>query len=921
MTTFLALTVVGVVDGCIYALTATGLVVTYITSGVFNFAHGAIGMFAAFAYWELSVKDHWPVPLAIAVVLFVIAPLIGFLIDGLIMRGLQGKPVEVSLMATVGLLLAFLGVAEWRWDPGRQARILPHFFAGRTVKVFSVFVSYHEITVVLAAVAVALGLRLFLFRTRPGIALRAVVDAPELTALNGARPARVSQLGWAIGCSLAALAGILLAPLVTLDHLLLTLLVINGYAAAIVGKLKNLPLTFAGGVALGLFEAYAVGYLPGSVLSQLKPTLPVIFLYVALLAVPQRRLRVGRALSSRSTRVPGLRTSLLGGVALVAGSWVITRSLSVTNLFTFGKGVAIAMVVLSLVLLTGYAGQISLCQWTFAGVGAFAMGKVGHGSLLGVLAAIGLAAAVGALSALPALRLQGLYLALITLAFAEAMTSIFFENNHVFAQGGALKVARLHFLGLSFASNRSFVMLSVVALAGAGIGVVALRRSSFGRRLAAMSDSPDACTTLGMSLTWTKFAVFSLSAALAGLAGVFFGGLRGSVGSNDFVFLNSLAALLLLAIWGIDSVAAAVAAGMVFALVNTNVQSHFSHIPNLVYLLTGLGALGLARNPEGAVRQFALARDRLRRLGTPIEPARSPAETLGTVGPAVPLAGGGIGGLGPLSLPGGGRPVLNGGRSRPARPRLAPARAPASVPVDGARPAVPALEVLGLRAAYGRVEVLHGIDLVVPPSTVFALLGPNGAGKSTVLKVVSGTLAPTAGCVHIAGVHVNGASPDALARLGVCTIPEGRGVFANLTVAENLRMMSYRDGVQAADIEETAYTRFPRLGERRHQLAGTLSGGEQQMLALARAVSTHPSLLLLDEISLGLAPLIVSELYDLVGQLAAEGIAILLVEQFVRTAMRVADYAAVMSQGRIERIGQGADVVGAVSAAYMGAVG
>jgi branched-chain amino acid transport system ATP-binding protein len=231
----------------------------------------------------------------------------------------------------------------------------------------------------------------------------------------------------------------------------------------------------------------------------------------------------------------------------------------------------------------------------------------------------------------------------------------------------------------------------------------------------------------------------------------------------------------------------------------------------------------------------------------------------------------------------------------------------------------PALELRDVRAGYGRIEVVHGVSLVVPAGTVFALLGPNGGGKTTTLKVASGRLRPTAGCVHVAGRHVNGSPPEAMTRCGVCSIPEGRGIFPNLTVVENLRMMTYRGGgLRLRDVEERAYARFPRLGERRAQLAGTMSGGEQQMLAMARALTTDPALLLLDEISMGLAPLIVSELYELVGQLAAEGIAILLVEQFANTALAVADYAAIMTHGRIEQVGQPADVAEHVSAAYLG---
>src|SRR5437868_5590556 len=421
MTTFLAFTVVGVVVGCIYALSATGLVVTYITSGSFNFAHGAVGMVAAFTYWKLVVDEGWPAILALPFILFVFAPALGALIDLLIMRNLHNASEEVRVIVTVALMLFLLGLGFLIWDPG-VPRTLPRYFGGDHVRLFGLNILYHQIIVVIAAIAVAVGLRLFLFRTRIGVALRATVDAPDLASYFGAAPGRVRLLGWAMGSSLAALAGVLLAPLVTLDILLLTLLVLNGYAAAIVGRLKSLPLTFAGGVALGLLEAYVVGYAPGSVLSQLRPTVPVIFLYIALLIFPQSRLRVGRALARRTTKVPSLRTSLIAASAFVVVAWIAATTLSGSNVFTLGRGLVAALILLSLVLLTGYGGQISLAQWTFVGFGSFAMGKVAGGdSLVGVLAAVVFAGAVGAISALPALRLRGLYLALSTFAFAVAM--------------------------------------------------------------------------------------------------------------------------------------------------------------------------------------------------------------------------------------------------------------------------------------------------------------------------------------------------------------------------------------------------------------------------------------------------------------------------------------------------------------------
>jgi branched-chain amino acid transport system ATP-binding protein len=231
----------------------------------------------------------------------------------------------------------------------------------------------------------------------------------------------------------------------------------------------------------------------------------------------------------------------------------------------------------------------------------------------------------------------------------------------------------------------------------------------------------------------------------------------------------------------------------------------------------------------------------------------------------------------------------------------------------------PALELIGLRAAYGRIEVVHGIDLVVPPQSIVAVLGPNGAGKTTTLKVIDGRHPASHGCVHIAGHHVSGAGADAIARAGVCSIPEGRGIFPNLTVAENLWLMTQsRSGLNFSEVQERSYVRFPILGERRRQLAGTLSGGQQQMLALTRAVVTDPALLLVDELSMGLAPLIVKELYDVLGQLSADGMAVLLVEQFARTALAIADFAALMVHGEITAVGQPADLDEAVAEAYLG---
>jgi branched-chain amino acid transport system ATP-binding protein len=229
------------------------------------------------------------------------------------------------------------------------------------------------------------------------------------------------------------------------------------------------------------------------------------------------------------------------------------------------------------------------------------------------------------------------------------------------------------------------------------------------------------------------------------------------------------------------------------------------------------------------------------------------------------------------------------------------------------------LEFDGVRAAYEEVEVIHGVDATFEEGAVTAILGANGAGKSTLLALAAGIMGPTKGEVRFAGKNVRVGSTAALARRGLCLIPEGRGVFPNLTVRENLWVMTH-SGSGRRHLERAAFERFPRLAERSDQPAGTLSGGEQQMLALARAVATNPRLLMLDELSMGLAPIVVDELYRHVVALAAEGVTVVVVEQFARTALSVATSAIVMANGRVVHTGAAGEVESVLHSAYLGPV-
>ncbi len=247
-------------------------------------------------------------------------------------------------------------------------------------------------------------------------------------------------------------------------------------------------------------------------------------------------------------------------------------------------------------------------------------------------------------------------------------------------------------------------------------------------------------------------------------------------------------------------------------------------------------------------------------------------------------------------------------------------RSPGAAPGAGPRPAPaeePILELRDVRAGYGPIEVLHGVDLVVPRGALVALLGPNGGGKSTTLRVCSGLLPVNGGELRVAGRVINGVAAHDLARVGICTVPEGRGIFPNLTVRENL-WLATGTGATRDKVETIAFDRFPRLADRRDQMAGTLSGGEQQMLAIARALASDPVLLILDELSMGLAPLVVSTLYETVGELARSGISVLVAEQFAQTVLPIAQSAAIMLHGRIVRVGDPSTIEQELASAYLG---
>jgi branched-chain amino acid transport system permease protein len=620
---FVTLTILGLATAAIFALAAVGLVLTYTTTGIFNFAHGAAGMLGAFTYWQLRFGWGWPAPVALAVVLLVLVPGLGALIERTIMRSLVDAPEIVRLVVTISLLVAMLGLGILLWDPA-AAYPTRLFFQGERLEILGVIVTWHEAIAFGLAVVIAVGLRLFLYRTRAGLDMRAAVDSRPLAQLHGARPDRSATLAWAIGTSLAALAGILIAPLQAMSHINLTLLIVSAYAAAIIGRLRSLPLTVAGALLLGLGDSYAIGYLPTEniYLSTFRFALPVVVLFIVLVVLRQPGLS-GRSVQASKEDIPqpSLRGSLVSAATIVTVVVVLAHLLSDSDALRAGRILALGVIALSLVPLVGFAGQVSLCQMSFAGIGAIVMAHHGHGgNPVALLWAALLCAAVGALVALPALRLSGIYLALATGAFAVALDRWFF-NLPAFELGpwtirlfelGNIAVAPVDLPGIDGSDRGAQLVVIGVIFALFHLGVSTLRRSRAGLRMLAMKSSPAAAATIGVDLTRLKLATFALSAAMAGVGGALYGGTLGVVSPATFSFFESLPLLLLTVVGGIGTASGALFAGIFLGGFPVAVGI-WPFLADLNRVLPGLLGLALARSPNGVVREISEGYRMLRR--------------------------------------------------------------------------------------------------------------------------------------------------------------------------------------------------------------------------------------------------------------------------------------------------------------------
>ena len=883
MLQLLPFVVAGVAAGAIYGLAGTGLVLTYKSSGIFNFGHGAIATVAAYVFYALHTGLGLPWVVALLAAVGIAGPVIGLLMEVIAAR-LAPQRVALQIVGTVGIILAVQGLATLgygantiqvdQWLPAGQA----------TFRLFGTVVTWGQVTIVaIAVVAVAALYAMFRF-SRIGLAMRAVVDDPDLLAMQATDPRRVRRIAWVIGSTFTALSGVLVMPLIGLDAVGLTFLVVQAFGAAAVGAFGNIPLTFAGGLVIGIASAVSQHYvLDVPWLSGLPSALPFLVLFVTLLVLPKRKLVRPSTVERRpppAYRAPG-RVRLVVGAVVLAVLVLLPGIVGPDTLPYWIAALIGAILLLSLGLLVRTSGQVSLCHAAFAAIGAVAFSQfaVDLGLPWVVSLVLGglVVVPVGALVALPAIRLSGLFLALATFGFGILVQQLLYHEPYMFtslSQGRTMP--RPDFAP----DDGGFYYVVLAVLVVVAVLLVTIQRGRLGRLLQGMSDSPTAVTSMGLSTTVSKVIVFCVSAFLAGIAGALLGVARGFAVGSD-VFFQPFTSLQLLA-----QLSLAPVAEPWFALIAlTNVIPGYvpgDGVTEVLGIVFGVSAVLVA----------------VRGGGPPMPPRL--------------------------------RVLLDrfGGRRREV-PVVAAA------PVHGVTGGA-GVSGRGLSVSFGGLVAVEDLSFDAPPGRITGLIGPNGAGKTTTFDACSGLNRRFAGRVLLHDRDVTRMPPARRGRGGIGRTFQRMELCETLTVAQNvvlgrecaqagagvLAQLVARPAERKA-AEAAAWSALELCGitHLAREQAGTLSTGQRRLVELARCLAGPFDVLLLDEPSSGLDHDETERFGEILRRVVEDrGVGVLLVEHDIALVMRICADIYVLDFGRLLFHGTPAEVSAspAVQAAYLG---
>jgi len=905
--------IIGLTAGSIYGLAGTGLVLTYKTSGVFNFAYGAIAAVAAFTFYWLWQRHGIDWRIAIVLTVLVLGTLMGLLLE-VLTRLLSKVSTEFQVVGMVGLTLGISGALTlWSssWSPTPSTLQYPDYFPTSTFNVGSVYIGYNQLITMIVALVSTIVLYLFFRYARSGVAMRAVVDNPDLVNMVGTNPITVRRSAWIIGTIFAAMSGVLLAPTVGLNSLLLVLLVVQAFGAAAVGYFSNLPLTYVGGLAIGVASSVATKYV-GTIswLGGLPSSLPFIVLFAALLVTPRRLLTLRRAAPSpppRGSYTTPLRVNIGLGVMFLVFFALIPTWVG-NNLAYWTIGLLNVILFLSLGLLVRESGQVSLAQYAFAAVGAaaFCHFATGHGIpwFIALLLAGLITVPVGIVVAVPAIRLSGVFLALATLGFGILMEKMFYLQNIMFGP----TATGVHAPRPNFAATDKgyyYVVLGAVVLTC--VIVIAVVRGRLGRLLLALRDSPLALDTEGATTNVTRVLVFCIAAFLAGIFGALYAGFVGSVNGATFPSFSSLTiiAVVVLAVGGAPWYAI-VSAGFF------SILPAYINLSNIqAYLQIGFG---------GAVVFVGIRATR---------PPKVPM-WLKTVLDK-------LGGRKPSAVP-----AAEQVSDAPEPTELAPELVSAITTTDGAnpnrrpRPTGDGLVLRDVTVRFGGLVAVDKMRLEAPVGRITGLIGPNGAGKTTTFNAACGLVRAQNGDVFLHGTNLTRMSPAARARRGLGRTFQRAELWNSLSVQENValgreaglagrRMLTQlfaapgqRRVISEAAYEAMALTGVAGLVDRQSAI---LTSGERRLVELARALAGAFDVILLDEPSSGLDKAETTRFGQVLQQVVADrGTGLLLVEHDMALVMDVCEYIYVMDFGRVIFSGTASEVRQSdiVRAAYLG---
>ncbi|TAM66237.1 MAG: ATP-binding cassette domain-containing protein [Microbacteriaceae bacterium] len=930
----LAVLISGVVTGALYAITSIAFVIIYKSSRIANFALGGASTLSVYvAYQATNAHVPWIWLLVIAVVAGAVG---GMITDGIVL--LLGKAdLQAYVVATFAVFLVTQGLILTFWSPDNKP--FPALWdVSQGWKIAGVLISYQSMLIVAIALVVTFGLHLIVQRTRFGLAVRMASSGPMTAQLLGLRVTQVRFWTWVIGGALGAIACIFISPTLSLSPSGFTSFMMVALVALILGGFTNLRGAALGGLLLGIV-LNVLGY-------WLTPTLTETYLFVIVAIL--LFFKPDGLLGSRDGRVPEptlpsmrfhwlRRTSHHGDQHSPASRTIappaptrfrdLSKSVMSTRVVLMVLGAALLvtlpliapdnfkvllpgltatyLAVLGMNVIVGYSGQLSVGQSAFMAVGAYAGGVVfthviGLPALL--MLPLGLVGGLifGLIVGLPAVRLGPLFLTLLTLVLAFAVPELitFFAPVTGGTQGLLLAVPNFLF----DQSNQYWI--------GAAIAVVCtvivyfLRHATIGRRWIAVRDSPSGARSVGINPATAKLGAFVVASGLTGLAGAMSSTFTGFVTPTDYSPLLSITLLVAVVVGGIGRISGSVVGAILLSLV-TAYAPVFKVPPDLV--LGVVLIVVLIASPAGLADLIA----RLLRL---VE------RLIANIGRRAGIRDVTVGGDETRGVR-----VLNPTRAS-ATTRLAsaspaaspPSPAPTSAPVTDELREPALLRLSGLTAGYAEAKVLNNVTLAIPEGSTTALVGSNGAGKTTILRVISGLIRPADGSLEFDGKDISQTSPDALARSGIAHVPEGRGIFPDLTVRENLQSAAFTAPGHDINMDD-AFATFPALQGLLGRMAGSLSGGEQQMLAVGRALLTKPRLLLLDEPTLGLSPLISKNLMAALGALKGTGLSVLIVEQNARAALAYADRAYVMSAGEVVTQGASEDLLqGEILTNYLG---